>query len=199
MQLQQELELLNAYQSKIKMQTDAQHDKERRELEQRVSLRRALLEQKVRECWDFGLPLCLHLHTESLKAIPPRSWLKKKDLIRNLIKRVDLAACHKSEITDNSKLMYSIASVPLCQCVTVYSRPEHNLEIMMSTAKMFIIPKCNKIGSIYIEWFEQAEHKLVFGSSRWLCFTLLYGVRYALVLKANLCDYPKLRKLVTKT
>lgn len=47
MQLQQELELLNAYQSKIKMQTDSQHDKERRELEQRVSLRRALLEQKV--------------------------------------------------------------------------------------------------------------------------------------------------------
>lgn len=49
MQLQQELELLNAYQSKIKMQTDSQHDRERRELEQRVSLRRALLEQKVRE------------------------------------------------------------------------------------------------------------------------------------------------------
>lgn len=53
MQLQQELELLNAYQSKIKMQTDAQHDKERRELEQRVSLRRALLEQKVRKALDF--------------------------------------------------------------------------------------------------------------------------------------------------
>ncbi|KAG7515882.1 serine serine/threonine-protein kinase TAO1-like [Solea senegalensis] len=49
MQLQQELELLNAYQSKIKMQTDAQHEKERRELEQRVSLRRALLEQKIEE------------------------------------------------------------------------------------------------------------------------------------------------------
>ncbi|CAB1333251.1 unnamed protein product, partial [Coregonus sp. 'balchen'] len=49
MQLQQELELLNAYQSKIKMQTDAQHDKERRELEQRVSLRRALLEHKIEE------------------------------------------------------------------------------------------------------------------------------------------------------
>lgn len=74
MQLQQELELLNAYQSKIKMQTDAQHDKERRELEQRVSLRRALLEQKVREGLDFGLPFCLHLHTYifKLKAIPPR-------------------------------------------------------------------------------------------------------------------------------
>uniref|UniRef100_UPI0037E8129D serine/threonine-protein kinase TAO1 n=1 Tax=Semicossyphus pulcher TaxID=241346 RepID=UPI0037E8129D len=49
MQLQQELELLNAYQSKIKMQTEAQHDKERRDLEQRVSLRRALLEQKIEE------------------------------------------------------------------------------------------------------------------------------------------------------
>ena len=47
MQLQQELELLNAYQSKIKMQAEAQHDRELRELEQRVSLRRALLEQKV--------------------------------------------------------------------------------------------------------------------------------------------------------
>lgn len=51
MQLQQELELLNAYQSKIKMQAEAQHDRELRELEQRVSLRRALLEQKV---WKGG-------------------------------------------------------------------------------------------------------------------------------------------------
>ncbi|XP_041850761.1 serine/threonine-protein kinase TAO1 [Melanotaenia boesemani] len=49
MQLQQELELLNAYQSKIKMQTDAQHDREKKALEQRVSLRRALLEQKIEE------------------------------------------------------------------------------------------------------------------------------------------------------
>ncbi|TRY98379.1 hypothetical protein DNTS_021801 [Danionella cerebrum] len=49
MQLQQELELLNAYQSKIKMQTDAQHERERKELEQRVSLRRALLEHKIEE------------------------------------------------------------------------------------------------------------------------------------------------------
>lgn len=48
MQLQQELELLNAYQSKIKKQTDAQHDRERKDLEQRVSLRRALLEHKVK-------------------------------------------------------------------------------------------------------------------------------------------------------
>ncbi|ELK26952.1 Serine/threonine-protein kinase TAO1 [Myotis davidii] len=49
MQLQQEVELLNAYQSKIKMQAEAQHDRELRELEQRVSLRRALLEQKIEE------------------------------------------------------------------------------------------------------------------------------------------------------
>uniref|UniRef100_A0A672HAK9 non-specific serine/threonine protein kinase n=1 Tax=Salarias fasciatus TaxID=181472 RepID=A0A672HAK9_SALFA len=49
MQLQQELELLNAYQSKIKMQTDSQHERESKDLEQRVSIRRALLEQKIEE------------------------------------------------------------------------------------------------------------------------------------------------------
>ncbi|XP_030599913.1 serine/threonine-protein kinase TAO1 isoform X1 [Archocentrus centrarchus] len=48
-QLLQELELLNAYQSKIKMQTDAQHEREKKDLEQRVSLRRALLETKIEE------------------------------------------------------------------------------------------------------------------------------------------------------
>uniref|UniRef100_A0AAX7VW41 non-specific serine/threonine protein kinase n=1 Tax=Astatotilapia calliptera TaxID=8154 RepID=A0AAX7VW41_ASTCA len=69
MQLQQELELLNAYQSKIKMQTDAQHDKERRELEQRVSLRRALLEQKIEE-------EMLSLQNERLERI--RSLLERQ-------------------------------------------------------------------------------------------------------------------------
>uniref|UniRef100_A0A8C9WNM9 non-specific serine/threonine protein kinase n=1 Tax=Scleropages formosus TaxID=113540 RepID=A0A8C9WNM9_SCLFO len=49
MQLQQELELLNAYQSKIKMHTDSQHEREAKELEQRVSIRRALLEQRIEE------------------------------------------------------------------------------------------------------------------------------------------------------
>uniref|UniRef100_A0A8C6PE22 non-specific serine/threonine protein kinase n=1 Tax=Nothobranchius furzeri TaxID=105023 RepID=A0A8C6PE22_NOTFU len=49
MQLQQELELLNAYQSKIKIHTDAQHEREVKELEQRVSIRRALLEQRIEE------------------------------------------------------------------------------------------------------------------------------------------------------
>lgn len=45
--LQQELELLMVYQSKVKENTDAQHKRERKVLEERVSLRRALLEQKV--------------------------------------------------------------------------------------------------------------------------------------------------------
>ncbi|XP_073085408.1 serine/threonine-protein kinase TAO1-like isoform X2 [Manis javanica] len=47
MQLQQELELLTELQSKIKMQAEAQHAQELRELEQRVSLRKALLKQKI--------------------------------------------------------------------------------------------------------------------------------------------------------
>jgi len=47
-QLQQELELLIAFQSKIRMQTEAQRSREKRELEERVSHRRALLQQKVR-------------------------------------------------------------------------------------------------------------------------------------------------------
>ena len=47
-QLQQELELLIAFQSKIRMQTESQRNREKKELEERVSVRRALLEQKVR-------------------------------------------------------------------------------------------------------------------------------------------------------
>ncbi|XP_014666654.1 PREDICTED: serine/threonine-protein kinase TAO1-like isoform X2 [Priapulus caudatus] len=47
--LSQEMELLLAYQSKVKMQLEAQHQRERRELEERVSTRRALLEQKMGE------------------------------------------------------------------------------------------------------------------------------------------------------
>ena len=49
--LQQELELLMVYQSKVKENADAQHKRERKVLEERVSLRRALLEQKVRRIW----------------------------------------------------------------------------------------------------------------------------------------------------
>ncbi|XP_077288263.1 serine/threonine-protein kinase Tao [Arctopsyche grandis] len=45
--LQYELDILMAYQSKNKMQAEAQRNRERRELEERVSVRRALLEQKM--------------------------------------------------------------------------------------------------------------------------------------------------------
>ncbi|XP_008334482.1 serine/threonine-protein kinase TAO3 isoform X1 [Cynoglossus semilaevis] len=48
-QLQQEMELLNAYQSKIKMQTETQHEREQQKLEQKVVLRRSHLEQKIEE------------------------------------------------------------------------------------------------------------------------------------------------------
>ena len=45
--LEQEMELLMAYQSKIKIQAESQHLREKKQLEERVSLRRALLEQKA--------------------------------------------------------------------------------------------------------------------------------------------------------
>lgn len=52
--LQQELELLMVYQSKVKENADAQHKRERKVLEERVSLRRALLEQKVRTVYSYN-------------------------------------------------------------------------------------------------------------------------------------------------
>lgn len=45
--LHYELEILMAYQSKNKMQTEAQRNRERKELEDRVTVRRALLQQKM--------------------------------------------------------------------------------------------------------------------------------------------------------
>ncbi|XP_053660465.1 serine/threonine-protein kinase Tao isoform X2 [Anopheles marshallii] len=45
--LQYELDILTAYQSKNRMQAQAQRDRERKELEDRVSVRRALLESKM--------------------------------------------------------------------------------------------------------------------------------------------------------
>jgi thousand and one amino acid protein kinase len=47
--LDYEMEMLLAYQSKNKMQAEAQRNRERKELEDRVSVRRALLEQKMHE------------------------------------------------------------------------------------------------------------------------------------------------------
>ncbi|KAM6986892.1 serine/threonine-protein kinase TAO3 [Aplochiton taeniatus] len=48
-QLHQEMELLDAYQSKTRAQTEAQHERELQKLEQKVSIRRAHLEQKIEE------------------------------------------------------------------------------------------------------------------------------------------------------
>lgn len=45
--LQYELNILTAYQDKNRMQAQSQRDRERKELEDRVSVRRALLESKV--------------------------------------------------------------------------------------------------------------------------------------------------------
>lgn len=45
--LQQELELLIAFQSKIKMQSEAQRNREKRELDERVQTKKFLLENKV--------------------------------------------------------------------------------------------------------------------------------------------------------
>ena len=47
--LQHELEILTAYQSKSKMAGEQQRSREKRELEERVSVRRTLLEQKMEE------------------------------------------------------------------------------------------------------------------------------------------------------
>lgn len=48
--LQFELEIFKAYQIKNRMQAQAQRDRERKELQDRVSVRRALLESKVCCC-----------------------------------------------------------------------------------------------------------------------------------------------------
>lgn len=50
--LQYELEILMAYQSKNRIQAQNQRDRERKELEDRVSVRRALLESKVSLKWQ---------------------------------------------------------------------------------------------------------------------------------------------------
>jgi len=46
------MELLDAYQNKTKAQMEAQHEREVQKLEQKASLRRAHLEQKV-SCFFF--------------------------------------------------------------------------------------------------------------------------------------------------
>lgn len=51
--LQYELDILTAYQNKNRMQAQAQRDRERKELEDRVNVRKALLESKVCSSLDY--------------------------------------------------------------------------------------------------------------------------------------------------
>lgn len=51
--LQYEMDVLMAYQKKNRMQSQTQRERERKELEERVSVRRALLESKVRTLFDI--------------------------------------------------------------------------------------------------------------------------------------------------
>jgi len=53
--LQQEEQLLSAYQSKQTMQLRAQHEREETDLQDKVSVRRALLEEKVSH------EICVHV------------------------------------------------------------------------------------------------------------------------------------------
>lgn len=62
--LQYELEILMAYQSKNRMQAQSQRDRERKELEDRVSVRRSLLENKVKiynDCQTTQKCTCSHM------------------------------------------------------------------------------------------------------------------------------------------
>lgn len=66
--LNRELEILMAYQSKNKMQAEAQRDREKRELEDRVSVRRALLEKKL----DDETQKMLHERSERIRILHER-------------------------------------------------------------------------------------------------------------------------------
>lgn len=66
--LNRELEILMAYQSKNKMQAEAQRDREKRELEDRVSVRRALLEKKL----DDETQKMLHERSERIRLLHER-------------------------------------------------------------------------------------------------------------------------------
>jgi len=63
-QLQQEFELLSAYQSKTRAQLESQLQRERRDLEQRVSLRRAVIEQQVKLVIYVFSPVCSLITTD---------------------------------------------------------------------------------------------------------------------------------------
>ncbi|XP_039278827.1 serine/threonine-protein kinase Tao [Nilaparvata lugens] len=88
--LHYELEILMAYQSKNKIQAEAQRNRERKELEDRVSVRKALLEQKM--------------ETETQQFLQERS-----DRIRMLHERQDKELQHFDE--ESARLGYSALAI----------------------------------------------------------------------------------------
>uniref|UniRef100_A0A4W4GXD9 non-specific serine/threonine protein kinase n=1 Tax=Electrophorus electricus TaxID=8005 RepID=A0A4W4GXD9_ELEEL len=131
-QLQEELELLNAYQSKIKMQTDAQHDRERKELEQRVSLRRALLEQKIEE--------------EMLTLQNERS-----ERIRSLLER----QAREIEAFDSESMRLGFNNMVLSNLYIWYTHGEMDVFNIIVLIKVSQEPKCGqKQESLRIVFFQ---------------------------------------------
>lgn len=120
MQLQQELELLNAYQSKIKIHTEAQHEREIKELEQRVSIRRALLEQRVSisrspcltrtiyGAWDGGVQTYCSTHPDLWPNRQSRSGPPKCDLFSSMQTMSYLVSQYKLKMSKLKNLLETI-------------------------------------------------------------------------------------------
>uniref|UniRef100_A0A667I2B0 Serine/threonine-protein kinase TAO3 n=1 Tax=Lynx canadensis TaxID=61383 RepID=A0A667I2B0_LYNCA len=114
LQLQQEMELLNAYQSKIKMQTEAQHERELQKLEQRVSLRRAHLEQKIEE----ELAALQKERSERIKYLLESIWSSTLSL--NQI--IWIFFFISLPLPESHNLVINIALFTLSNCVFSYNK-----------------------------------------------------------------------------
>uniref|UniRef100_U5EU25 non-specific serine/threonine protein kinase n=1 Tax=Corethrella appendiculata TaxID=1370023 RepID=U5EU25_9DIPT len=109
--LQYELEILTAYQSKNRMQAQAQRDRERKELEDRVSVRRALLESKMEtELQQFNqerterIRILREKHEKSLESFDEES-------IRMGFSALALAEASKETYPDEESLSGSMLSL----------------------------------------------------------------------------------------
>ncbi|XP_078488253.1 serine/threonine-protein kinase TAO1-like isoform X5 [Ciona intestinalis] len=134
-QLQQELELLTAYQSKVKKVTESQHDRELKDLEQKVSLRRAMLEQRMEED-------TVQLETE------------RSDRIRGLLEQ----QCHEIEMFDQESFRMGFSTVVITNYGDqVYvdqhgqgdeaakpGHPQHPLHVSASTS---VLPSSSSSGA----------------------------------------------------
>uniref|UniRef100_A0A8C0SX07 Serine/threonine-protein kinase TAO3 n=1 Tax=Canis lupus familiaris TaxID=9615 RepID=A0A8C0SX07_CANLF len=114
LQLQQEMELLNAYQSKIKMQTEAQHERELQKLEQRVSLRRAHLEQKIEE----ELAALQKERSERIKYLLESIWSSTLSLNQIIL----IFFFMSLPLPESHILVINIALFTLSNCVFSYNK-----------------------------------------------------------------------------